>query len=387
MDKEWSRFWWKNITGANYIVTSVINHLLDGTGVALIVPSDLPWRSKMRLVIEEAFRGIGGSSEILVSLIDAEDECSEEESVGSFLLNKFGQSREIRNGYRERGKNSIQDYLKKKEVFKNKVIWVKGAGGKTAKKWIEFCQEYSSGAPEHGLFVLEVHDIANVYESPNLKPIYYEDNISTNDIQLFNEFMVSDDNSYNTLWKEYIAVVSACLCETDAEISELLIRENNFKTESPEEGLKRIADMGEYKRRGGDVKSGHVLALIRNNDFNEIHHRIWVAQVKTLYPVIEFERNEMINKYKKDIESVLRSVPIKQFNRLLTKAEDVELGTLVYMLSSSVDSSGYKLLYMPDDKDRERIFFLHDCRNQIAHTKICSPEQIQRLASYYDKKR
>ncbi len=173
----------------------------------------------------------------------------------------------------------------------------------------------------------------------------------------------------------------------DAEISELLIRENNFRTESLEEGLKRIAEMDEYQRRGGDVKSGHVLALIRNNNFNEIRHRIWVAQVKALYPVIELERNEMLNKYKKDIEAVLNSIPIKQFNRLLTKVEDVELGTLVYMLSSSVDSSGYKLLYMPDDKDRERIFFLHDCRNQIAHTKICSPEQIQRLALFYDKKR
>ena len=106
--------------------------------------------------------------------------------------------------------------------------------------------------------------------------------------------MISDDNSYNELWKEYIAVVSACLCETDAEISELLIKENNFKAESPEEGLKRIAEMDDYQRRGGDMKSGHILALVRGNDLKEIHHRIWAAQVKTLYPVIEFERNELI---------------------------------------------------------------------------------------------
>lgn len=383
MNKEWSKFWWENITGANYIVTSVINCLLDGTGVALIVPSDLSWRNDMRLVIEEAFRETGGSSEVLVSLIDAEDEYSDDKSVGMFLLNKYGQSREIRNGYRELGKNSIQEYLKKKGVLKNKIIWVKGAGGVIARKWIDFCHRYSSGTAENGLFVLEVHDVANVIESSNLKCIHYEDNISTNDIQLFNEFILSDNHDLNELWKDYIAVVSASLCETDAEISELLIRENDFKKESPEEGLKRIAAMDEYQRRGGDVKSQHILALVRNNELKEIRHRIWVAQVRTLFPVIELERNELIKKYKREIEDVLSKFKIEQYKETLKTAENVELGTLVYMMNTTDGKSGYRYLYIPDEKDSKRIYFLHECRNQLAHAKMCLPEQIETLASPY----
>ncbi len=383
MNKEWSKFWWENITGANYIVTSVINCLLDGTGVALIVPSDLSWRNDMRLVIEEAFRETGGSSEVLVSLIDAEDEYSDDKSVGMFLLNKYGQSREIRNGYRELGKNSIQEYLKKKGVLKNKIIWVKGAGGAIAQKWIDFCHCYSSGTAENGLFVLEVHDVAKVTESSNLKCIYYEDNISTNDIQLFNEFVLSDNHDLNELWKDYIAVVSASLCETDAEISELLIRENDFKKESPEEGLKRIAAMDEYQRRGGDVKSQHILALVRNNEFKEIRHRIWVAQVRTLFPVIELERNGLIKKYKREIEIVLSKFKIEQYKETLKTAENVELGTLVYMMNTTDGKSGYRYLYIPDEMDSKRIYFLHECRNQLAHAKICLPEQIETLASSY----
>ena len=43
------------------------------------------------------------------------------------------------------------------------------------------------------------------------------------------------------------------------------------------------------------------------------------------------------------------------------------------------DSTGKYILRIPDARDRERIEFLHDCRNQLAHATCCNPEQVKEL--------
>lgn len=375
----WSEFWWENITGPNYILKTITDLLLNNANVAFIVPSDLPWRYDMRLMVEERIKERSGSMDLLVEFIDAQDEYPIEEKVGAYLLNKYAQSSEIRNGFRDRGKKNIQEYLKKNEVLRNRIVWVKGLTGLAAKNWMDFCKNYASNGINTGIFVLEVHGVGNISETSNLKSIGYDESISANDIQVFNEFVLNDGQCLYELWINYIATVSACLCERDAEISELLIRTNDFKSESPECGLKRIAEMPEYQRRGGDENSGHILALIRRHDEDEIHRRIWAAQVKSMFPLIEFERCKFIKKYKKEIENVLRYYDIDQYKEKLEYAEDVELGTLVYMMA--LESSGYKALYIPYE-EREKIHFLHKCRNNIAHAKLCTPEEIGRIIMY-----
>ena len=380
----WSEFWWENITGPNYILTSITECLLNNVNVVFIVPSDLPWRYEMRHILEDRVKERSGSYELLVDYIDAEDEYPADEKVGIFLLKKCAQSPDVQNGFRDRGKSSIQDYLKKNEVLRNRIIWVKGLTGAAAKDWMEFCKNYSSEGINTGLFVLEVHNVGKVVESSNLKSISYEGNISANDIQVFNEFILNEEHGSDELWNNYIAAVTACLCDQDAEISELLIRTNNFKSEPPECGLQRIAGMPEYQRRGGDEHSSHILALVRNNDENEINRRIWVAQVKILFPIIEMERNAIIQKYKTNIEYALQYNDIEQYNEKLVYPEDVELGTLIYMMHNNAPNSEYKMLYISEQEVKDRIHFLRECRNTIAHAKICNPQQVHELIASHN---
>lgn len=42
------------------------------------------------------------------------------------------------------------------------------------------------------------------------------------------------------------------------------------------------------------------------------------------------------------------------------------------------------MLYIPDEIDRDRIRFLHECRNSIAHISICEPEQVRKLLDKCD---
>ena len=377
--RNWSEFWWENITGPNCILTNITDLLVDHINVVFIVPSDLPWRYDMRLMLEERIKERNGSMELLVEFIDAEDEYPVEEKAGTFLLNKYAQSPKIRNGFRDRGELNIQGYLKKNEVLRNRIVWVKGLTGPAAQNWMDFCKGYASAGINTGIFVLEVHDVGNVTDSSNLKPIGYDENISANDIQVFNEFILNDRKRLDGLWRNYIASVSGCLCDKDAEISELLIRTTDFKSESPECGLQRIAERPEYQRRGGDENSKHILALVRRQDEGEIRHRIWTAQVKSLFPLIEFERNKFIKKHKKDIENSLRAHCIWQYKEKLEYAEDVELGTLVYIMD--IENNGCRVLRISDEES-EKIRLLHKCRNNIAHAKICTPEEVGKIIRY-----
>ena len=116
----------------------------------------------------------------------------------------------------------------------------------------------------------------------------------------------------------------------------------------------------------------------RNNNFSEIEHRIWTAQIQVLFPIIELERVEIICKYENAIKSVLDSENITQYGELLTDAIDVELGTLCYLMSKR-NNDGLYYLYIPNETDRDRIRFLHECRNNLAHVSCCSPKQVREL--------
>lgn len=72
------------------------------------------------------------------------------------------------------------------------------------------------------------------------------------------------------------------------------------------------------------------------------------------------------------------AAPVYQYGERLTSPQDVELGTLVYLMGSR-DREGLYRLYIPQERTRERIRLLHGCRNQIAHMKCCGVQQVRRL--------
>ena len=164
----------------------------------------------------------------------------------------------------------------------------------------------------------------------------------------------------------------------DAEVSELLLREVDFRKESVSDGIARIAEMPDFFMRGAEDGSEHVLWLYRNNKIAELNHRIWASQVQVLFPVIEMERIEIIEKYRDAISQALTDNYIAQYGEQITDPMEVELGSLCFMMSHRQDVYMY-MLYIPDETDRERIRFLHECRNLLAHVSICNPEQVRKL--------
>lgn len=377
MDSLWEEFWWNSITGPNVVVNNVANALLANKMVVLKVPSDLPWRHSMRSAIHTAFKGKSDYHDIVIESIDVCDDNPNALEPGKFILKRYASSA-IQKGYREKSRYTIQEYISVKNVIKNRIIWIKGLSAEDSKKWVCFCQGFADRTAEEGLFVLEIHDDVVVSESTNMRVIGFSECVNDYDCQLFNSFLLDGLNSYNNNWNRYISTCAAKVCSIDAEISEMLIRLTDFKNDSPLEGIKRIVELPDFTRRGKGSNSNHVLWNYRNGNFDEIEHRIWAAQVNVLFPIIELERFALVQRYREIINQVISDEQVYQYGEILHDAVDVELGTLCHLMSKRNDDGLYTL-YIPKEEDRERIRFLHDCRNELAHVSCCTPEQICKL--------
>ena len=373
----WEEFWWNNITGARTVVDRVVKALLENKMAVLKVPSDLSWRYPMRSVIQNAFNEKTDSRDIVIETIDAVDNNPDNLDPGKFILQNYAISA-IKAGYREKARYSIQDYISDRNVIKNRIIWVKGLDEKMAGKWFQFCRGFSPRSAVDGLFVLETHDKVTSPESRYIQYIDFDDCVSSYDVQQFNSFILDAQKVYSTNWKRYISTVAASVCGVDAEISEMLLRVVDFRTEVPTDGLQRIDEGGGFDRRGTEKDSNHPLWHYRNQNSTELLQRVWAAQIQVLFPIIELERQKIIQKWSAAIKVALRDNEVKQFGTILTDPTETELGTLCFMMSCKVYGD-YRMLYIPDELDRERIRFLHDCRNKLAHMNCCTPSEVAGL--------
>ena len=373
-------FWWDKITGPHAVVTEVADALLDNHIVVLAVPSDLPWRHSMRQTIHHLIGTASACRDIVIHEIDAVDDNPKNLDPGKFILSEFARD-DIYRGYRSGA--SVQDYITAKEVIRKRIIWVKGLKGDVAKKWIRFCRGFKKRKLQDGLFVLEIQNgREHSAEEAPLEMIDYTDYVSNYDVQLFNSFVLNDQRNYSEEWKNYIASVVASLCETDAEVSSDLLEGINFTTQSVINKIKDIAQYPQYERRGTENKSNHILWYVRNNQTKELEKRLWRAQLQVLFPIIEMERISLIRKWNENIQKAIDYKPIQQYSQDIENAEDVELGTLCYMMNQRTDD-GQRILYIPDDNDRNRILFLHKCRNSLAHVDCCTPEQVVELLDFH----
>lgn len=368
----WSDFWWNNITGANYVVSQVVQILLGNATAIVEVPADLPWRKEMRSAIETSFRSQSMANEMIVEVVDSSDEYSPGITVGKFLLDRYANSREVRNGYRERSGKSIQRYLIDNSVLKNRIMWIKGLSGLDANDWIKFCKEFDPGTSDKGLFVLEIHGSYPKIEQKNVHIVKLLDFVSNYDVQLLCSFILSNQANYSAAWKNYLSATVSSLCDTDAEIAEHILCSSDLKEKPFPIILSEIACQEDYWARGSDPSSKHILALVRKNNISEIEKRIWKAQVQALFPIIEFERMRIISVYRHELAAELNEYIVEQYKKRVTEPDDLELGTIHYMLASG--------LFTPHDKYVEdRIAFLHKCRNCLAHAYCCDTQQVKHL--------
>ena len=369
----WSEFWWANITGAHLVISKIVEALTENCTVIIDIPVDLPWRHQMRSSAEDEFRKLSGISDTIIEVVDATDDVPVDVAPGRFLLDRFAQNKEVRNGYRERSQRSIQEYIIENTVLKNRIIWVKGMLNSQVSDWLSFCRDYNSNNEENGLFVLEIQGGVHKQEN-NMRSIRLLECISNYDVQLFSSFIVEEKSALSNVWRRYLSTATAIICDIDAEIASHLLEIIDPKKQSPLDIIMEMASWQEYSVRGADDESNHIFMHCRNNNKKELEQRLWKAQVQVLFPLIEMERIKIIESYYRELQTTIEQKHIEQYGEKITKPIQLELGTLCFLMNR------YSCIR---DKDaRERISFLHKCRNHLAHAHCCSTSEVCELLDY-----
>ena len=369
----WSEFWWANITGAHLVLSKIVEALTENCTVIIDIPVDLPWRHQMRSSAEDEFRKLSGISDTIIEVVDATDDVPVDVAPGRFLLDRFAQNKEVRNGYRERSQRSIQEYIIENTVLKNRIIWVKGMLNSQISDWLSFCRDYNSNNEENGLFVLEIQGGVHKQDN-NMRSIRLLECISNYDVQLFSSFIVEEKSALSNVWRRYLSTATAIICDIDAEIASHLLEIIDPKKQSPLDIIMEMASWQEYSVRGADDESNHIFMHCRNNNKKELEQRLWKAQVQVLFPLIEMERIKIIESYYRELQTTIEQKHIEQYGEKITKPIQLELGTLCFLMNR------YSCIR---DKDaRERISFLHKCRNHLAHAHCCSTSEVCELLDY-----
>lgn len=378
-----AEIWWNSVAGPSEVVNEVNLVLLSTHNVILRVPRDLPWRHEMRDAIRELVQRSSGISDLSVCVIDVKDDLEDRLTPEEVLMKRCGHNDDWKL-YRP-GAGSVCNYMLRKQVLLNKIVWIKGIPTfDEYKRWKSFCSKWKSPSIKDGLIVIE-SSWPDIHPEGTFRVVDYEAHVNYYSVQLFNGLILDDEyferSSY--LQKRYVAAIASHLCGMDVEVAEYLVRNYDLITEDPIKSIQGVSTSDIFIKRGNGDTEDHVLLLCRENKTAELGKRIWEAQLETLFPIIEQERLEIIASLRGELEELIGANAIQQYNADVSNVEDIELGTMVYLMADIHDRGG-SVLEIDSPDIRNRIRNLRILRNNLAHHSVCSTEQVRWLLKDYD---
>lgn len=365
-------FWWETITGPQLLVEKLAACLSDGNSVVLQINSALPWREQLRDFAAHRL------SQVKMCSLNWSGENTRERIVPVLLEQLCHNGLSVCPAdYKAQLK-----YLKNEEVFANSVVWMPAVSEENQAALLQFLSDYrGKNLEHHGAFVLEVSSSQTLPTLSNRCIVLRcSEYIRHSDLLLYANILADGTQGKPEL-KNYMACVATNLAGQNAELIPEILRQIDFEHEDPGEALAHMWDEGSlpYPDDRPDVQ--------------ELQIRVWAAQLQSVFAQIEMERLHIVDKYDALIEQALaeeyweprwnRTGFIQQRGDELESASDVELGTLVRMMSlKRNDNRALPLLSFPDREIHSRIIFLTECRNNLAHHTVCTPEQMCNLLSF-----
>lgn len=342
--REYYEIWWEHITGPKHFTDEIMKNIDNELCTVLCVPDNLPWEYELSDVIIRNNINNGKWFEI----IDDSMECCQD--VGNYLL-QYAAEENIKSSYAYYCHNTpIEKYLKDKKVLCNKVLWIKITSSAAFTKWLTFFRKYKSNNKNEGTFILETTEEIN--KTTAIDVLKYSDFVTIYDAHLFSSIIASE-SSNEQLVHQYITCLADNLCGMNVELIVKFINNTDFYND----------DIAVSFRKYSGVTD------------TELLYKIWKAQIQIAFPLVEVARVNFASKYEELIKDCL---PVMQFGELIQNSCEVELGTIIYMLSDKYEEFGKNRLVI-SHKDYEDIHFLHDVRNKLAHIKYCSSDEIYKL--------
>jgi hypothetical protein len=232
---------------------------------------------------------------------------------------------------------------------------------------------------ERNVFLISTFERGNqLPNQPLLSHLRMEDFFRDED-SLFYSSLAIEPEDVGGLWRRIRMNVSAeiagwdfPLCEQLCELPvaqllnpyEWLLAEalcrgwDGLNSESPEHLLRQMGLLLKIERN--ERKHSLLLALDKNR--KEIQKRVWIAQVRVLFPLIEEQRLLLLK-----VLRVANATVIKAWENEFEADEEIEIGALWHRLNRT------RIFSQKLTKPANR---LRKLRNKLAHLQICGPEDI-----------
>ncbi|MDR2522162.1 MAG: hypothetical protein LBC93_00445 [Synergistaceae bacterium] len=346
--------WWNVITGPARLVKTVVSDLIAGRSILIGVSEKLPWGDRMRRCVELSLSE--KMFDLSVDFIDCAYEDDLSLTAGQYLLERLrGSDSRVAYGYRG-SDDGIIPYIRDNDILKNRILWLKNLENeKRLRRWLIFCLQYETNRdPLGGILVIESFLKLKVVPESLPEHVVFrdcDDEITFHDALLFCS-LLSARLKLGGLWKQYIATLAAELFYENVGAAAAFIENTDFCEEHPAD---RIQGLSRNERPA---------------KIDSLQRIVWKVQLQFVFPLIEKERIELVERYKAEIDAALQQsgTDATWYRQQITDAYDAELGLLLRL-----DAPAFQ------KEDKQRLKFLYDCRNKLAHMKCCSPKELTML--------
>lgn len=373
--------WWENITGPNSLVKEIASVIINNKSVVFDASSLIPWENDLHIAIE---------SEVIALIAEATfDELDSDEfgdlsltdyDIANNLMKKYGKTDVLQN-YRRASKVKIQTYMIKNQVLKNHVIWVKCNKDATVSSWLNFIENYKSNGISDGLFILELKCKYNFATLMNSVIIEYEKYVTYYDQLLYNNILIANFNLH-PIKKQYIALLTTLLCSNDIELSEALIERSCKSKKNTVNCLEELfEELYENSKYNGFLIDNHPFVVLKNKKREMLFNKVWEAQLKIIFPLLEEERIKFIEKHIQEIDNILKNNNIlNAHGERIFEPFEAELGSLHYIFKTLTSEKGR---YVISKADSDYLNLLYTFRNSIAHHKPVEMEAVNQFIETY----
>lgn len=347
------QIWWERVPNALTFISDITENLLSEKSIILSCQGGFPWYSYMVRTISESVKQ-RNSSKRFEHILGVS-------APGEYLLREFCKP-EKRADYRPT-KTYAKFFAESDDiVLHERYFWVKVDSKEHLELWSEFVSEYVRERGKNidtAVFILEWTGSGNIWVKKGIRVFSFDDHISEYDRIVFCTLAASSVKE-RLFIKNYLTELTAIIAAQDIELCAACLESYRQFLEDPYAAIEKIVSV--KIRSDGDGFSFEKTK-------EDVEHFTWLAQIKTVYPILEEYRGNFVQKYHSAIQ---KQLPItSSYGETYSNPRDVELGTLKYM----ADNGGLNL----SSKEYERLKVNKDARNKLSHLTPLTLEEIRKL--------
>lgn len=345
--------WWERVPNALAFVNDITESLLAEKSIIIHSAQSIPWYDSMCSQVKDAV--------MLQNYSKRFEMISETGDPGPYLLREFCKP-EKRAAYRPT--KTFESFFAESDdiVLHERYIWVKVDSAEDLDRWTKFVSSYlkeRGKGREKAVFVLEWQGEMPTIFKKGIRTISFDEYINEYDRIVFSTLASSTIKEAVGI-KNYLAELAAFVTENDIELCAMCLSRYKEFLQNPFHTVSAVIETDSRD-------SGESFEFSRSEP--EVANGIWMAQIKTIYPIIEEFRGKFVESHS---ESIARELPITSaYGEIYEDPKDVELGTLVFMAKNG------KLQL--NTREYFRLEKFKDARNKLSHLNVLSIDEIREL--------